>query len=122
MAETAVLIYDGSCPLCTGAKAWVERRALPGAFEFLACQSPDRVRRFPAIPEAACREAMQLVLPDGRILPGDKAIPEVLGRLRRWHWLSGAFQLPGLGRLAPRVYAWIARNRHSISCALGGHR
>ncbi len=114
----AVLVYDGSCPICTGAKGWIERRAIPGAFEFLACQSPDRARRFPALPEAACLEAMQLVLPGGTILAGDRAIPEILARLRRWRWLAAVFRLPGVTRLAPRVYAWVARHRYAISHAL----
>ena len=111
----AVLVYDGSCPICTGAKAWIEARAVPGAFEFLACQSPERARRYPALSEAACLEAMQLVLPGGAILAGDRAIPEVLARLRRWRWLAVAFTLPGMTRLAPRAYAWVARHRYAIS-------
>ena len=114
----AVLVYDGSCPICTGAKGWIERRAIPGAFEFLACQSPERARRFPALPEAACLEAMQLVLPGGTVLAGDRAIPEILARLRRWRWLAAAFKLPGMTRLAPRAYAWVARHRYAISRAL----
>lgn len=114
----AVLIYDGSCRVCGGAKAWIERMAVPGAFEFLACQSPERARRFPALSEAACLEAMQLVLPDGRMLAGDRAMPEILARLRRWRWLAAAFRLPGTARLAPRAYAWITRHRYAISRAL----
>ncbi len=111
----AVLIYDGSCRICAGARAWIERRAIPGAFEFLACQSPERPRRYPALSEAACLEAMQLVLPDGRILAGDRAMPEILARLCGWRWLAAAFRLPGVGRLAPRAYSWIARNRYELS-------
>ncbi len=116
--QRVVLIYDGSCQICAGAKAWIERRAVPGAFEFLTCQSPERLRRFPALSEAACLEAMQLVLPDGTILAGDRALPEVLARLRCWRWLAAAFGLPGMTRLAPRAYAWVARHRYAISRAL----
>jgi predicted DCC family thiol-disulfide oxidoreductase YuxK len=69
--------------------------------------------------ERACLEAMQLVLPDGRVLAGDAAVPEILGRLRGWRWLAAAFRVPGMARLSPRVYAWVARNRHRLSCLLG---
>jgi predicted DCC family thiol-disulfide oxidoreductase YuxK len=113
--ERAVLVYDGECPMCAGAAAWIARRAVPGGFELLPCQSPERLRRFPALPENACLEAMQLVLPDGRILAGAGALPEILGRLRGWGWLVAAFRLPGVGRAAPVVYRWVARHRHAIS-------
>lgn len=116
--EPAVLIYDGACPICAGARAWIERRAVSGTFEFLACQSPERARRFPALSEATCLEAMQVVLPDGRILAGDQAIPEILARLRRWRWLAAAFRLPGAGRIAPRLYRWVARRRYALSHTL----
>jgi predicted DCC family thiol-disulfide oxidoreductase YuxK len=116
--ERAVLIYDGECPMCAGAAAWIQRRALPGTFEFLACQSPERARRFPELAEATCLEAMQLVLPEGGILSGDLAIPKILARLRGWWWLAAAFRLPGVGRVAPQVYRWVARHRHVISHAI----
>ncbi len=114
----AVLIYDGACPVCQGGMRWVQRRALPGGFEFLPCQSPERRARFPRMSEQACLEALQLVLSDGRVLAGAGAIPEILRRLRGWRWLARFFELPGVAALAPRLYAWVARNRYAISCAL----
>lgn len=114
----SVLIYDGVCPICQGGMRWVRRRALPGQFEFLPCQSPERRIRFPRISEQACLEALQLVLPDGRVLVGEAAIPEILRRLRGWRWLAHLFGLPGVRSCAPRLYAWVARNRYVISCAL----
>lgn len=116
--EPAVLIYDGACPICQSAVRWVQRRALPGRFEFLPCQSPERQARFPQISEQACLEALQLVLPDGRVLAGDAAIPEILRRAKGWRWLAHLFRLPGVGAVAPRVYAWVARNRYTLSCGL----
>ncbi|MFQ5898571.1 MAG: thiol-disulfide oxidoreductase DCC family protein [Candidatus Methylomirabilia bacterium] len=119
MTAPAVLIYDSACPICRGGMRWVQRRALPGQFEFLPCQSLERRSRFPWMAEQTCLEAMQLVLADGRVLPRDAAISEILNRLRGWRWLGACFRLPGVGLLAPRVYAWVARNRYAISCALG---
>lgn len=116
--NSSVLVYDGHCPICQGGMRWVERHALPGRFEFLPCQSAERSRRFPWMSETACLEALQLVLPDGRVLAGDRAIPEVLRRLRGWRWVAMMFRLPGMGLVAPRVYGWVARNRYTISCAL----
>lgn len=113
-----VLIYDGACPICQGGMRWVQRRALRGQFEYLPCQSPERRVRFPWMPEQTCLDSLQLVLPDGRILAGDAAIPEILRRLRGWRWLARVFRIPGAGFLAPRLYRWVARNRYTIPCAL----
>ncbi len=115
----AVVIYDGACRLCQDGVAWISRRAMRGEFEFLPCQAAERRARFPWMEERACMEAMQLVLPDGRVLRGAAAMPEILRRLKGWHWLAALFRLPGMGLLAPSVYAWIARHRYRISTLIG---
>lgn len=118
----AVLIYDGVCPLCQEAVGWLSRRAIRGRFEFLPCQSVERRARFPSIEERACMAAMQLVLPDGRVLAGAAAAPEILRRLRGWRWLAAAFRLPGAGLVGPVVYGWIARHRYRMSALMSRHR
>ena len=85
-------------------------------------RSADRRARFPQVDEAACLAAMQLVLPDGTVLSGADAVPELLRRIPRWRWVAGVFALPGLRPLARRVYAWIARNRMQLSCRLPQRR
>ncbi len=115
----SVVIYDEACRLCQDGVAWISRLAVRGELEFLPCQAAERRARFPWMEERACMEAMQLVLPDGRVLAGAAAIPEILRRLRGWRWLAAVFRLPGAGLLAPRVYAWIARHRYQISTLTG---
>ena len=118
----AVLIYDGICGLCRGGVSWISRRAARGEFEFLPCQAAERRARYPWMEERVCLEAMQLILPDGRVLAGDAAIPEILSRLKGWRWLAALFRLLGIGYLAPRLYHWIATHRYQISSMLGRHR
>ena len=118
----AVLIYDGTCGLCRGGVSWIAGRAVPGYFEFLPCQAPERRARYPWMRDDTCLEAMQLILPDGRLLAGDAAIPEILRRLRGWRWLAALFRLPGVEMLAHRLYAWVARHRYQISCMIGRPR
>jgi len=115
---SAVVIYDGMCPLCVEGVTWIGRRARRGEFEFLPCQAAERRARFPWMDDSVCIEAMQVVLPDGRVLAGAAAVPEVLRRLRGWRWLATCFRLPGMNLLAPRAYAWIARRRYRISTLL----
>jgi predicted DCC family thiol-disulfide oxidoreductase YuxK len=119
--DVATLIYDGECAMCRGSALWLMRRALSaGRLEILPCRAGERRERFPQVAEAECMTAMQLVLPDGRVLSGADAVPELLRRIRGWGWVAAVFALPGIRPLARRVYAWIARNRMKISCALPG--
>lgn len=118
---TATLIYDAECSMCRASALWLMRRALSGgALEILPCRSSVRRERFPQVAEEVCLTAMQLVLPDGRTLSGADAVPELLRRIRGWGWVAGVFALPGIRPVARRLYAWIARNRMRISCAVGG--
>jgi predicted DCC family thiol-disulfide oxidoreductase YuxK len=119
----AVLIYDAECPMCRASAMWLMRLALSrGALDILPCRSSVRVARFPQVPEDVCLTAMQLVLPDGRVLAGADAVPELLRRIRGLGWLAAVFAVPGLRPLARVVYGWIARNRMRISCALTPRR
>ncbi len=121
---SATLVYDADCPRCRASALWLLRRALAGGaktLEILPCRSPARRARFPAISEPACLTTMQLVLPDGRVLAGTDAVPEILARIPRWRWVTGLLGLPGARPLARRAYAWIAGNRMRLDCA-GGYR
>src|SRR5512136_1921137 len=94
-ARTAVLVFDSDCPVCRAAADWVRRNAaVPDAFEYLPCRSAETRRRFPAISEAACLEAMHLVLPDGTILAGGQALTEILGRTTRYRLAAVLLRLP----------------------------
>jgi predicted DCC family thiol-disulfide oxidoreductase YuxK len=114
-----VLIYDGECSMCRASALWLLRRAEAGGardLEILPCRSPVRRERFPGIADETCMQAMQLVLPDGRVLAGADAVPEILGRIPRWRWVATFFALPGVRPFSRRVYRWIARTRMRISC------
>jgi predicted DCC family thiol-disulfide oxidoreductase YuxK len=121
----AVLIYDGECSMCRASALWLMRRALAGGaseLELLPCRSTARRSRFPLITDETCLTAMQLVLPDGRVLSGADAVPEILERIPRWRWLARIFNLPGARPLARSAYGWIARNRMKLSCSVPAQR
>jgi len=110
------LVYDADCPVCRAAAEWVRRNALdPDTFEYLPCRSAETRSRFPAIAEAACLQAMHLVLQDGTILAGEKAFPEILHRTRRYRRAAVLFRIPGAGILSRILYRAFARRRHRIS-------
>lgn len=116
MPPPVVLIYDAECPVCRAAADWVLRNAVDReAFETLPCRSEDTRARFPAVTETACLQAMHLVLPDGTILAGERALPEILRRTRRYRLAADLFRLPGAGILSRFFYRAFARRRHRIS-------
>jgi len=115
-ARPAALIYDAECPVCRAAADWVRRNAsAPGTFVFLPCRAAETRSRFPALAEAACLRAMHLVLPDGTILAGERALPEVLRRTRRYRRAAVLFRLPGAGIVSRFLYRAFAEHRHRIS-------
>ncbi len=109
------LIYDGDCPMCRKAVAWVDARAMDDGFEKLPCQSRDRASRFPGMKESECMRAMQLVLADGTRYSGAEALPHILLRVRGWRFLARVLRLPVISWFSPLVYSVIARNRQTIS-------
>jgi predicted DCC family thiol-disulfide oxidoreductase YuxK len=116
--KKAVLIYDGNCPVCGATVDWIRENARKGRFEYLPCQSLEREERFPLIREAVCMDAMQLVLPDGTVLAGEKALPEILKRLKRYGPLSSFFKLPGAEGVSRSFYRWFADRRYHIADVL----
>lgn len=115
-SSPAVLIYDADCPVCRSAADWVRRNAaVRDGFAYLPCRSAETRSRFPAIAESACLRAMHLVLPDGTILAGERALPEILRRTRRYRRAAVLFRLPGAGILSRFLYRAFARRRHKIS-------
>jgi predicted DCC family thiol-disulfide oxidoreductase YuxK len=110
------LVYDADCPVCRAAADWVRRNALdPDTFEYLPCRSAETRSRFPAIAEAACLQAMHLVLQDGTILVGEQALPEILRHTRRYRLAAALFRLPGAGFVSRFLYRAFADRRHRIA-------
>jgi predicted DCC family thiol-disulfide oxidoreductase YuxK len=113
--QRPVLIYDEGCPICRKAAGWVEENLKGDALEMLPCQAEAVRDRFPFMKETVCMKAMQLILPDGRVLPGEKALPEIINKLRRYRWVASVFRLPGSGILSHAFYRWFAERRYRIA-------
>ncbi len=114
----SVLIYDGKCPVCQKTMGWIKENARRGAFEMIPCQSDAVKERFPFIEEATCMRAIQLILPDGKVLSGEKAMPEILKRLKRYSSAAEIFRLPGSDILSRAFYNWFADKRYHIAKVL----
>jgi predicted DCC family thiol-disulfide oxidoreductase YuxK len=95
---------------------WLKLRAIGSdAFEFIPCQSKERMGLFPGLNEKECLEELYMVLPDGQIVTGDKSLPEILIRLRYFRRLAVLFRIPVIRLFSYAVYRLIANNRYIIS-------
>ncbi len=59
--------------------------------------------------------AMHLVLSDGTVMVGDDALPEIMVRLRRYHFVATLLKLPGASVLSRIAYRWFADHRYKIA-------
>ena len=114
MNKTA-LIYDASCPVCSKTVQWIAENEVKDSFEMLPCESDSLNVRFPAVDRAACRQAIHLVIPDGAVLSGEKALPEIFKRLRRYELIAVLFRLPGAALVSRIFYRWFADRRYRIA-------
>jgi predicted DCC family thiol-disulfide oxidoreductase YuxK len=111
----SALIYDGTCPICRSTIAWIGENEIGDSFEMIPCQSEAATSRFPGVKQSACMDAMHLVMPDGTVLAGEKALPEIVKRLKRFHAASVLFKLPAARTLSRIAYRWFAARRYRIA-------
>jgi len=112
-ADRPTLFYDGECGFCRDAVAVLSRWDREGRIELIPFQDAARVAKFGlALPALAA--AMHLVLPDGRVVAGADAVPELGRLLPGKRWLTWLFAVPGVRPIARRAYAWIAARRRCL--------
>ncbi len=108
------LLYDGDCAFCRGWADWIERRDPRDRIELVPFQEVDA--REWGLRRADLESAMYLVGPNGQLWRGAVAARDILAQLPGWRWASWALRWPGALPVAERVYDWVARRRHRLSC------
>jgi len=95
------VVYDAGCPLCRGARSWVERRDTEGCVLF---ESADK--DIPA-------EARMLTVQDetGDRLGFDGWV-EILKHLPRWRRLAPVLAWKPIRPLGLAIYGFVAAHRH----------
>lgn len=112
----ALLIYDGECPMCLRAQAWVRKHVPASKLDLLPCQAPERAERAPQVSYEECMEAMQLIMPDGTRYAGQDSFLHLFPLVEGpWKVLGWLLRAPGVRLASPFVYRWVARHRLQIS-------
>ena len=117
MPDAPVVLYDGSCDIC---RDWSRRLAGwddAGRIRQVAYQERGAVAGLPVIADAELDRALHVVLPDGQVARGARAIIAVLPWLPGGRLLAWLARLPGVAVVAERVYDAVARRRHRLGAA-----
>lgn len=107
------MLYDGDCGFCERAVARWKR--VTGEHIFYLSYQEVRAR-FPQVSEAACKEAVRLILPDGRIFAAAHAVYKAFalaGKYRFLHWCY--HHLPLFGWFSEFGYHLIGHHRMLFS-------
>ncbi len=108
-----VMIYDGQCGLCLFSMKWVSRLDWLNRIELLDAQGWAAVHeRFPALGRTEILGLIHVIAVDGQILRGYEGIRYLSRQLPLAAWAYIALHLPGISWIGPRVYGWVAANRH----------
>jgi predicted DCC family thiol-disulfide oxidoreductase YuxK len=110
MDSRPILLFDGHCRFCVAQTARLVRWT-GGRIEPLSFREPGVLERFPQVSAADCERAMQLVLPDGRVLAGADAALAALALRPALAPLAALGRLPGLRQALRAGYRVIAANR-----------
>jgi predicted DCC family thiol-disulfide oxidoreductase YuxK len=114
-----VVVFDGECQLCA---AWVERVRQSGEIhpECVPYQDASVRARFPSLTQERMEGSLHLIDAEGHIHRGAEAILQAAGNGRLWTVLRRLYERsPAFASAAELAYRWVARNRRTLSRALG---
>lgn len=109
MRHEPLVIFDGRCDFC---RIWIEYwKSLTGPRVAYA-PSQEVGKHFPQIPPEEFGQSVQLVMPDGNVMSGARAVFMTLTFTPRMHWLLWAYEhVPGFAAITEAAYRWVARHR-----------
>jgi predicted DCC family thiol-disulfide oxidoreductase YuxK len=111
------LVYDGHCGFCRRCLRFVQRLDVAHVLHAYDAHDEATVQtRFPMLRGADLLDAIYAVDDRGHTYRGFFAFRRLIwGSPLMWPLLP-IFYFPGATLIGPRVYAWVARNRHSLGC------
>ena len=111
------IIYDGRCGFCVRSLKVCRALDVRRALRYHDANARQQIAaRFPELGGADFDNAMFAVAPDRSVTRGFFAFRRILWESPLMWPLIPLFYVPGAGVIGPRVYAWVARNRHRFGC------
>ncbi len=117
--KSALVIYDGTCPMCTFQMRVLSRLDRQNRIRFLPIDDPEAAQEAPNLTRSQLREAIHVLTPDKQIHRGARAIRFLAARLWPLWPLCAILWIPGVIYVSEIVYAMVSRNRHRLSTLFG---
>ncbi len=112
---SAVLLFDGSCGICTRIAHWVRAHDPGRRILVLPNQIPGLIERH-GLTRAAVDRSAWLIEPDGRRFEGAAALNRIARLIGgRWAWAAALYAAPPVRWAEERVYRWIADHRRRLA-------
>jgi predicted DCC family thiol-disulfide oxidoreductase YuxK len=108
-----ILLWDGDCGFCTYfVKRWREKTGDTVFYK----PYQQALSLYPQLTEKECKEAVQLVMPDGKIFSGAHAVFVLFHVARHGRVLHWAYDhVPLFGRFSEFCYQLVSHHRMSLS-------
>lgn len=113
MRTVPAMLYDGECAFCS---RWIQKwqRATGSRIQYFPYQ--EALADYPEVTESQCRKSVQLILPDGTVIGGAKAVFKSLSFSQKRRWLLWMYeQVPLFALVSEWFYGLIARHRSFFS-------
>lgn len=117
--EEIILIYDGECALCRGAKDWILQRDARAIFTAATCRDAADSGLIEGGERLLCLRYICVLYPGRRLYSGVNAVSRILRCLSGWRWLGIVLMIPGIHFAARGVYALVSHNRYVFSRLFG---
>jgi predicted DCC family thiol-disulfide oxidoreductase YuxK len=113
-------IFDGRCVLCQTTRALINRLDWLRRVEFLDLhQQHEVLARFPQLENRDLLGSIHVIDDENHVYNGFPAMRRMLKEVPLGFPFWVMFHMPGLRRLGPIAYRWIAQNRYAINKMLG---
>ena len=115
-----ILLYDGSCPLCSWEKHHLMRWNRHGRLGFIDIQSPQFDAAVYGISMQALMARLHGITADGRVIVGVAALVAAYRAVGWWWAYLPLSMVPR--RIADLAYGWFADHRYALSRRFGRRR
>ncbi|WP_138752379.1 thiol-disulfide oxidoreductase DCC family protein [Paenibacillus sinopodophylli] len=131
--EKLYVLYDGYCNLCLASVAKLKELPSRADLQFIQIQQLESVEdsvqllpRSTKLDMAVLYEKMHVVDDQGKLYAGADGVVRILRTVKGFRWLSAFYRIPGMSRIADRLYRYVANRRYEWfgsteqSCSING--
>lgn len=117
--EKPIVIYDGKCGFCSkSVEKW--KKLVDRDIQFISCDHSSISMHYPELLTEDLQTSVHYIDGFGQVYIGAEAVLLILKNRFIFSILLRLYQKSSLfARLSEAIYAWIARHRYGLSCAMG---